>query len=140
MTQPEPIRNFSRAFLASVAVGILNIVLNYGYFVQTMEADPAVAESGLGGTFLIGTYAIGVAISLLLWYFVARRGSVVAKWILVLFFVLGLLMLPGSIIGAPLLLIIGTIVATVLQALSIWFLFRPESKSWFANDGDAPTV
>lgn len=79
--------------------------------------------------------AIGVVIALLLWFFIARRGSNVAKWILVVFtvFAIGSLVL-GFTTGAVILDAGGIVrlVAVALQTAAVAFLFRPDAAAWFA--------
>ncbi len=95
--------------------------------------------AGLGDSFLAVTLAFGFAVSLLLWFLIARRASNIAKWILTALTALGLLWLPGTLanaraMGALELLLV--LVITVLQLVAIWFLFRPDARAWL--EGKAP--
>ena len=49
------------------------------------------ARSVAAPSIMIVSIVVGAVISLLLWYFVARQAAVVAKWIVVVFFAIGLL-------------------------------------------------
>lgn len=131
MTRPRSIVTFELCYLVACVLGIANSVI---------VRSQAPAPSPLGGGLGLGVHVVGLivslAITIALWYFVARRGSVVAKWIVVLFFAVAaiaflralgsgsfLLDLPGCV----------AIVAFVLNAIAVWMLFRPDTRGWFAQ-------
>ena len=133
-TRPVSIVNFERCYLGAFVLGLANTALNWSATRATYDASPQ-AEM-LGSWFLPVTALIGFGITLALWYFIARKGSTVAKWIATVFLVLGLIgavfallmrTYPGGANG-----IIG-IVTTVLQVVAIAFLFRPDTKVWFGE-------
>lgn len=136
MERPQSIATFERCYLGAVALGLVNNALNWNNMQEQMAATPN--SELLPVWFLPATIGFGVLIALLLWYFVARRASVVAKWIVVVFFAIGLLGLPGIINGvttglvAPLMGILA-LVALTLQTMAVWMLFRPDAKLWFAG-------
>lgn len=130
--RPSSILWFERLYLAAIVVGILNSLLAWESFAETQAA--------LGMGFVVATLVISNGISLLLWYLVARRGSVVAKWVLVVLFALGVASLlftlvmgtyPSGAVG-----VIGA-VGWLLQAAAVMFLFRQDAALWF--DGDDAT-
>lgn len=131
MPQPQSIQNFSRLFLISLAIGIANAVLSWGKTNEMLAADPTTA--GFGGGFIIGVVVFGMGIPLLLWYFIAKRASNVAKWILVILTVLGLLVLPGTFTQAsamgPVWLALS-LMTTILQLAAIYYLFRADAVAW----------
>jgi hypothetical protein len=130
MDRPQSIINFERFYLGSLAVSLLSSVLNWSTVMKTpgLEALP--------GWFMPVVLFISFGISILLWYFVARKGSVVSKWIVVIFFGLSLLGLPGmfletnSGLTTPLMLVVA-LITYVLNAIAVWMLFRPDTKPWF---------
>ena len=133
--RPKSIVTFERLYLGALALGIVDIVLSWQETSARLAADPRARD--LGSTFLPMTVLISVIIPLLLWYFVARKASVVAKWIVVALFVLSIAAfligaqrtgLPSGLSG------ILSLVAVVMQAAAVWLLFRPDAKAWF-NDG-----
>jgi hypothetical protein len=136
MQRPPSIITFERCYLGAVALGLVNNVLNWTNLQEQMAAAPN--SQLLPDWFLPATIGVGLLITLLLWYFVARRASVVAKWILVVFFAIGLIGVPGIISGvsagliSPLLAIAGFVTLT-LNAIAVWMLFRPDAKLWFAG-------
>ena len=134
MTRPPSIVSFERCYLGALLVGAVNAALNW----QRMMAMPAVqqARTTFGEWYLPATTALGYAIPLILWYFAARRASVVAKWIVVVLFALGVLgLLVGWAIGtmAPGLGGVLSLVSLVLNAIAVWLLFKPDAQAWFGE-------
>ena len=139
--RPQSIINFDRCYLGVIAINVLNNILNWSAAKAQLNAaaSTGVASSGALGTGLVVGAVVGIAINLLLWYFIAKKGSVVAKWILTVFFVIVVVALlwsaaqgtfPRGIAG------IVTIVGMVLQAVAIYFLFRPDAQRWFDGKGN----
>ena len=84
----------------------------------------------------LGIQIVMILLYLLLIYFISRKGSPVAKWIYVVLCVLGLVF---GLVGLPLMMQMGplplviAIVQYALSIVSLWLLFRPDSKAWFAE-------
>ncbi len=134
--RPSSIVRFDRLYLASIAVGLIGNILEWPLTMARLAENPDTAAMGSTATVAAGgMIAIGVLIALLLWFFIARRGSSVAKWILVVFtvFAIGSLVI-GFSTGAVILDAGGIvrIVAVALQAAAVAFLFRPDAAPWFA--------
>ena len=128
--RPQSIINFERVVLLSLAFGILSAFLSW----DQIQAN--VAATGFGGGFVIGVQAVTIAVYLLLLWFISRHGSPVAKWIYVVLAVAGLLFGLAGIgqtfaMGAVSAVL--TIVQYVLTLVSLWLLFRPDAKAWFAE-------
>ncbi len=139
--RPPSIMMFERLFLASLALSLLGFVLNYGQISDVATSDPGMAQLGLGMGFLIGVMVASYALYVLFWFLIARRASNVAKWILVVFTVLGVLsMLPtltGSLDATALL----SLAVYALEIAAVVYLFRPDAKDWLAGKGQAdPTT
>ncbi|WP_315760404.1 hypothetical protein [Sphingomonas sp. Y38-1Y] len=126
--RPPSIIWFERLFLAALLIGLVNSTLVYGQLGAAGGAQP------LGAGVLIFSIGIGLVINVALWYFVARRASNAARWILVVLFVLGLASLlfsvamgtfPPGAAGA-----LGAL-GWVLQTASIVMLFRRDAAAWF---------
>ena len=138
MERPASIVTFERCYLGAWIVGLINTALNWNRTVTMMAANPATTQMGpgFGTTMLAGGLVIGAAITLVLWYFVAKRGSVVAKWIVTVLFAFGLISFLWSLAMARISLgvsgIIG-VVTMVLQAIAVFMLFRPDTKAWFGE-------
>ena len=133
--RPLSIVNFERCYLGAIAVGLINSFVT----IPAMMRMPQMAQANamLGPNFIYISLILGLVISLLLWYFAARKASVVAKWIIVVFFAFGVLgMLRNLATGFPTSLsgVLG-IVAFVLQAVAVYLLFKPDAVGWFARRG-----
>lgn len=137
--RPHSITMFEKLFLASLVLGAINFFVSMPAMREQLAADPNAAAM-VGDNFLIGVFIFSMLISLLLWYFISRRASNIAKWILVVFFVVGLVMLPGSLGALPALPLIVSLLSTVLQGAAIYFLFRPDAKAWFARPAAVDSV
>lgn len=132
--RPASITKFDQLYLGAMALGIANTVLNYDNTMAQLEADPAVAAAGMAGSgFMLGAAAFGFAISLLLWFFISRRASNIAKWILLVLTLIGTLMMPLGLAAVPLVQAVIAVVITVMQIAALWFLFRPDAKAWFEH-------
>ncbi|MDB5703610.1 MAG: hypothetical protein JWN66_726 [Sphingomonas bacterium] len=132
MERPRSIVMFERCYLAAFVIGALNTILAW----SSTRAQLQQQEAVLGAWFLPAVTLIGFGITLLLWYLIARKGSQFAKWAATVFLVLGLLGLaitlpfgtyPKGING-----VLG-IVTTAFQAISVWFIFRPDTAEWFGE-------
>lgn len=131
--RPNSILLFERLYLASLVVGVINLVLSYERIVAQMQRDPAVAQLGWGSGAVIVMFGLGMAVSLMLWYFTARRGSSIAKWFLVAFTAIGLLSLPTTLATGSGLPLIMAIVINLLQLIAVVMLFRADARPWFSR-------
>ncbi|SOB87361.1 hypothetical protein SAMN06297144_2491 [Sphingomonas guangdongensis] len=132
--RPRSIVLFERLYLGAWALGLINTGLNWSQTMRQFSAGGAVAVSPV---LLYASTAIGLLIPLVLWFFITRRASLVAKWVLVVLFAIGL----GSIALATLdgrlpsgLAGIVAVTATVLQAVAIGCLFQPDAREWFGEE------
>ncbi len=138
MTRPPSIVNFERCYLGALLVAAVNSALNW----QRMMAVPAVAQAqvAIGSWYVPVTTALGYLIPLILWYFAARRASVVAKWIVVVLFGLGVLGLAAGLAMGTMSAGLGgvlSVVSFVLNAVAVWLLFRPDARAWFGETAAA---
>ncbi len=134
--RPNSIILFERLYLASLAIGLVNIVSSFDRTVAQFQANPAVAQLGWGGGTVMALSAFGIGISLLLWYFIARSPSAIAKWILVIFTALGLLGLPGQLASSGGMALALLVLVNLLQLAAVVMLFRADTKPWFAGEAD----
>jgi hypothetical protein len=136
MERPQSIVWFERSYLGALALGLVNNALNWTAMQERMAAAPNSAL--LPSWFLPVALGIGILISLLLWFFIARRASVVAKWIVVVLFVIGLIGVPGIVTGlqsgliTPLMAAFA-LIAFGLNGFAVWTLFRSDTKAWFSG-------
>lgn len=131
--RPTSIVNFERLYLGAIALGVINSFLSWDRSLALLRAQPTVQ---FGPGFLIATATIGVAIQLLLWFFIARRGSVAAKWIFIVLVAIGLLALTLSFVRNPTIGGVTGILGLVTYALQIaaaLMLFRPDARAWLGG-------
>jgi hypothetical protein len=139
--KPPSIDRFSQIFLASLALSVVYSALTIDRSRKVLALNPGTAN--LGDGFLFATIAFGFAISLLLWFLVVRRRSGIARWVLVVLTVAGLIWAPGTMRAA---MAIGTgyfalaASSLFLQLVAVGFLFTREARDWFAGRAAADTV
>jgi len=132
--RPNSIVQFDRFYLGSLVLA----VINSAFSMKDTLSDPRIASSGLGLGFLVGVQVFSFALILLLWFFISRNASNVAKWILTVLTVVGVLMtIPNlpTLAGRGLLSTAAVVAITGLQIIAVVFLFRPDAKAWFARKG-----
>lgn len=134
--RPQSIVLFDRLFLASLVLALINAVLAYPTLVEEVEADPALAQIG-GGPIVIGVVLASLLIPLVLWYFISRRASNIAKWLLVALVAIGLFFGNFSFSDGLTLPAVLGLVVTLLQVVAIVMLFRADARAWL--EGDATT-
>ena len=129
--RPISIVNFERCYLGAIVVGLLNSLFTIPVMMRTPQVAQATAR--FGGGFIYISMVLNIVVTLLLWYFAARKASVVAKWIIVVFFAFGVLgILVNLTRGFPTGLSgVLSIVAIALQAVAVYLLFRPDANAWF---------
>ena len=76
--RPKSIELFEKVYLGAIALGLVNTFLSWSQ-VNAMLADPRMQSAGVGNGTLVFGVVVGVLIPILLWYFIARRASNVAK-------------------------------------------------------------
>lgn len=133
--RPNSIVQFDRFYLGSLVLA----VINSAFSMKDTLSDPRIASSGLGLGFVVGVQVFSFALILLLWFFISRNASNVAKWILTVLTVGGVLMtIPSlpTLAGRGLLSTAAVVVITGLQIVAVVYLFRPDAKAWFARKGD----
>jgi hypothetical protein len=135
--RPQSILMFERLFLASLAGSVLGFALTYDEIVGTLANDPALQEVGLGSGFVFGITAASLAIYLLLWHLIAHKAANFAKWILVAFTAIGVLMAVPSMAGPWDTMQLLSLAVYVLQIAAVVYLFRADAVAWLKGDGPA---
>ena len=139
--RPSSIELFEKVYLGAIAIGLVNAVLSWSQ-VNAMMADPRMQAAGVGTGTLVFGVVIGILVPLLLWFFIARRASNVAKWIYVVLTALGLFgflnALANPMVPKGLVTVLGA-AAVGLQVFGAWLLFRPDAAAWLDGKGaDGP--
>ena len=137
--QPKSIQRFDMVYLASLAVYAGGFFLGYDDTVALTRQQ--YAEAGLDvdpSMWVAISFVVILAVSLLLWWLVSSKGSNVAKWILTVFFGLGLLAIAYSFstgAAGPLTIATGlSLLSTALSGVAIFFLFKPDAKAWLERE------
>jgi hypothetical protein len=131
--RPASIVQFERLYLAALALNFIGELLNWGAVSAALRSSPELAE--LGPIVPILGLAIVYSAMIALWYFAARRRSVVAKWLLAIWFVVSTcLMALGLFRGIDLgvVALLGW-AAYLLRAWAVSYLFKPDADEWFAT-------
>ena len=134
--RPVSILWFERLFLLSLALVLVNSVVQYDAFLAQIRSEPALSAMGSGDGFAIGVIAISLLIPAILWYFIARRASIAAKWMLVALTVFGLPFVnfdPATMFNPARL---TSLVVTGLQLAAIVLLFRADARAWMNRTED----
>ena len=122
--RPRPIVAFERITLDSIALGLLNVAMNWTWLAQV----------GATTTIALWSYGLGAALIVTLTLLVSRKRSKVAMWIMVVLFVLGLVpWVQPSVWAGPLTKNIGMVVVTGLQLLALSRLFTPSARLWMSK-------
>lgn len=132
--RPNSIVQFDWIYLAIIALGLVGVALTWDEVTASVQVQQTVARFGMGMIYV--PIVIGVLIQLALWYFIARRGSVVAKWIFVILTGLGALWAVFGLAtrGAPNPAAgVVDVASIVLQVIAIVLLFRPDTRPWFGE-------
>jgi heme A synthase len=131
--RPKSIILFERLFLISIILTAISAYLSFGQTLAQIETNADFKALGWDSSAVIITAILYVAFLLLLYYLIAYRASVIAKWILVLVTVLSMTTLPSAIAvqsGVPLILA----VMTNLSALAaIILLFFSDARAWLGS-------
>ncbi len=133
--RPKSIILFERLYLASLVIMVINFFWSFDGMVAQIQRDPAMGQLGWGASAMMAIFAASMAISLLLWFFAAHRRSVIAKWILVIFAVIGVFSLSRTFAALSGPHLIAPLLVTALQVAATVLLFRADAKPWFAGNG-----
>lgn len=128
--RPRSIVMFERIVIVSLLLGILNAYLSWDHLSAQVAAQGATSDS------IITAQAIMTAIYLLLIWLIARKARPVAKWIYVVLTAIGVVIAVAGI-GQTLTMGMASVAVSLFQNIlliaSLWLLFRPDAKAWFAD-------
>lgn len=133
--RPKSIEQFALVYAAIILVGLASTALSWNDMMAQVSVQQMIAQVGAASVYIVA--GVGLLIQLLLWFFITRRGSAVAKWVFVVLTVLAVisgiwgLALSGA--SSPVMGILG-VAMLVLQVIAIWLLFRPDTPAWFGEE------
>ena len=121
--RPKPVERFELLFLVSLGIGVVNSALQWEQLTQMASA-----------WFILIVQAAVLLMLLGLVLLISWKGSNIARWALVVLFVLGSVMyIPsaaGMLVQNPTAAVLSSI-QIALQVAAIYFVFRPDAKPWF---------
>jgi len=129
--RPRSVVTFERLALLAVAVAVVVTAFTWN------GNAAAYRRSGYGPEILWLLTAVEFAVGLLLIFLISRKGSGIAKWILVVLTAVGVVelgmgmgdRLGGGWVG------IAEIAKMLLLVGAVSFLFRADAKPWFSRGG-----
>ena len=127
--RPASIVYFERLSILSILVGIAFAMLTW----DSGAVMPRQAAMAPGMVLIV--QGISLIIVLALVFLISRKASVIAKWILVVLFAIGLVFTVPQL-GATLdqgLVGLLQISQMIVQAAAIYFLFTAEARAWFGE-------
>lgn len=133
LSRPKSIFWFERLFVASLFLSALQVTFNW--IEDFSDGDFTTGGStGLTAMMLLITF-VSFAIDIGFWYFIARRASHIAKWLLIVKTTVGL---AGTFWVMTKIVHVTWPVSLLVQLLiilSIIFLFRHDASRWFHTKG-----
>lgn len=133
--KPHSMKLFDYAYLGSMFLGLLQFVTGYGTLKAQVAAQSATSGVPLSPWLPLVGYVVAAAIGLLLWFLVSRKRVTIAKWIIVLLFLVSLVNLGGYFAGPMPLYEIYGLLALIAQAVAVAMLFRGDSIRWLNAKG-----
>lgn len=136
MQRPSSIVRFEQFYLTSLACSLVGWLIDWPLMQARLAAN---AQTAPFGWMLSVMLVLSIGVSLLLWFLTARRASVVAKWIVVVFAGLSairlLLNLPAVLNGAiTVTSLVAALATTGLNVAAATMLFREDARAWFGED------
>ena len=137
--RPGSIILFERIYLVMVVLGVVNAVMAWDRSVAEIAAQPGLAAAAPYA--MAAVVGFSTLLYLLLWYFIARRASRVAKWIYVVLVGISLASIVLQVAGGRLGIDAAALVGLLVLALMLWsaaLLFKPDVVRWLAANGGEP--
>jgi hypothetical protein len=136
--RPQSIRRFDLFYLAALALSLLAFLLGYDDIVASVEAESSAAGLQMGANVAIGTFIFGMVLYLLLWFLVSRRRVGIARWIIVLLFLVNLTGVRAIFTAGLTVQNAISLLSLLLSAVAIYYLFRPETAAWLDGRSESP--
>ncbi|MDH7638849.1 hypothetical protein [Sphingomonas oryzagri] len=134
--RPRSILLFERIFLVYVLSGLASGIWSMLHISSFVPAGMPPRMMAAMPVFMIGGVIGTLVVDLLLWFFIARRGADIARWIFVILFALGVVGVLRSLFGhpqfmLPAMVMLITVARLVLDGICTALLFRPDAVRWF---------
>jgi len=138
--RPRSIILFERVYWLNIVLAVAALAWTFaraGRWGLSMPADAAIGARSVAALTIAGLAILAITIKVLIWFFIARRASSVARWLFVIFFVLAIVSLIRTIglygrgmLPSLILLVVG-VADTLLRIACLWLLFRADAAAWF---------
>ena len=131
--RPKSIVMFERVLLAALAIDLVNNLMNWEMISESLT-DSWIPPSSV---MVLGVALLPVIVGLIFWYFITRRRSRVAKWLMTLFVAIGVmgfvmtLMRVGSGALTPLVILAG--ISEAMKVFAVSRLFTREAEDWLGQ-------
>lgn len=140
---PVSVRWFSMTFVAATIAGLASNMIFYGERRKMFLPDEKAARA-FGASFLFWTILFSIILPFLLWVFVMYRKSRAAYWLLAALTAYTLIVAPFPLFEIGLSMgrawpVLGAL-SWMLQAVALYFLFRPSTRRWLAGIESEPRV
>jgi hypothetical protein len=136
-TRPKSIALFAKFYLLSTAMGVANVMTNYAGLRSYAISQGSAAAGPIAAVFLT------LLSTLMFWYFITRRASNAAKWLLVILSALSLAGIPEAIMYSRMFgwLYGLTFTASGIALLAaLVMLFRVDAVNWLTDHDSKPPV
>lgn len=138
MDRPRSIRWFEQCYFGAIALSALSLVIFWPQLMPALAASPGMERLGEGAmkTIIAVSILTAALVILLLWYFVARRGSTVARWLTVLFLAYAIYSTATGLMSGGTPSTLATIcsgLSLLLEIVAVAMLFMPDARGWFAQ-------
>jgi hypothetical protein len=122
---PRSICVFEKLMLGSLLIGVV---------ISAMTYNEVVSQAGALVVTIIEIFVLSLMFLLVL--FVSRKRSNIAKWILIIVWLLGLVIYIPALAHFLTMGTVGVLFVAqpVMQAGALYMLFRSDSKSWFESN------
>lgn len=133
--RPATIVAFERLFLLKIAIGIAAGLYLFSQGKRLLPAGTPENVARFIPSMVAGGVVVGTIIDLVLLWFIARRRSNTARWVLAVLFAIGVLnlvrMQATHDATMPLVSTMAIAVGLLLDAVCLWLIFRRDARAWF---------
>lgn len=131
--RPQSIVKFERMYLFAWVISVIVTVLTWSALWSVMQRDMSARGAGAG---VIVAAIVGAILPLVVLYFVTRRPSIVAKWIMLALIAAGVVGLVVALLRqqmVPNIASVLTVAAVLIRVAAARHLFTPEARAWFGE-------
>ena len=142
MQKPSSMKKFDLFFFGSLLLSAVGLYVGWDAMIETVSAQNAEAPTPLDpdmlGSVAIGGFFFGILLYIGLWFLISVLRIEFVKWVYIALVLYGLIQMPAgfTLAGGFNALHIPSVLSTLLSLVSIWMLFRPDSKEWFAKKSE----